>query len=217
MVRICCISDTHDKLDQIKSPDADILLHAGDFSMMGTEDQIKKFNNDCGEIKHQFKHGIVFIAGNHDWMFQKDNKKARSLITNAIYLEDSSIEIEGLKIYGAPWQPTFYNWAFNLDRGVPIKEKWDLIPDNIDILITHGPAYGIQDIVGPNIYNTIPKHVGCEELRNRVDQLQNLKLHVSGHLHLSYGIEKIGEKMFVSAASLNERYNVAHRPIILDI
>ena len=217
MTKICCISDTHDLLDYIDLPDADLLVHAGDISMMGTVEQILKFNEDCGRIEHKFKYGIVFIAGNHDWLFQKNNLLARSLITNATYLEDSHVTINGLKIYGAPWQPTFYNWAFNLDRGLPIKAKWDLIPDDVDVLITHGPPYGILDVVGPNRFNPVALHVGCEELAKRIEQIPNLKLHVSGHLHNSHGFQKIGDKVFISASSLNDHYRVANRPIILDL
>jgi Icc-related predicted phosphoesterase len=110
--------------------------------MCGEKDCIKDFDDWLGTLPH--KHKIV-ICGNHDLCFEDNPKEARKLMKNAHYLEDETIEIEGLKFYGSPWQPEFHNWAFNLNRGEEIKKKWDLIPNDTDVLITHGPPYGILD------------------------------------------------------------------------
>lgn len=215
MTKIITISDTHNRLGQMNIPDGDILLHAGDSTMQGTEDELIKFNQDLGRLPH--KHKIV-IAGNHDWGFQKDPAISRALITNATYLEDSFIIVDGLKIYGSPWQPWFYDWAFNLHRGFEIKQKWALIPDDIDVLITHGPPHGILDSVGPNHYNPVKTNVGCEELFKTINsRLKNLKLHVFGHIHPQHGFVKQDGVTFINAASLNDRYQVAHLPIVIDL
>ena len=109
----------------------------------GTVDEISRFNDWFCELPHPHK---VFVAGNHDFLFETDPPLARSLLDPDIhYLEDTGVELEELKIWGSPWQPVFFNWAFNLPRGAPLREKWALIPDDTDVLITHGPPHLIGD------------------------------------------------------------------------
>ncbi len=125
--------------------------------------EIEEFNQWFSSLPHKHK---IFVAGNHDWLFETNNSYARSLLNkNIIYLQDSSIEIEGLKIYGSPWQPRFFDWAFNLMRGAELAEKWKMIPDDTDIFITHGPPNGILDAV-PREY--FVENTGCEELIKKV-------------------------------------------------
>src|SRR2546430_16820633 len=124
-MRIVCISDTHSRHDRIEVPPGDILIHAGDATMTGRMEELARFNHWLGRLPHHYK---IFIAGNHDWLFEKEPTLAESLITNAMYLRDSAARIEGLKFYGSPWQPRFMHWAFNLARGQATGRKWDLIP-----------------------------------------------------------------------------------------
>ncbi|MBC7410804.1 MAG: metallophosphoesterase, partial [Arcicella sp.] len=112
------------------------------FLQGGRIEEIEMFNEWMGSLPHRHK---VVIAGNHDFFFEKYPKEAKRLITNATYLNDSGILIEGLHIWGSPIQPWFYDWAFNRKRGKDIRKHWDLIPTNTDILITHGPPFGILD------------------------------------------------------------------------
>ncbi|PQJ82612.1 metallophosphoesterase family protein [Polaribacter glomeratus] len=100
----------------------------------------------------------IFIAGNYDFFFERAHRDIikNKIPKNVIYLNDSGCEIADLKIWGSPVQPEFYNWAFNIECGKEIKQHWDLIPKNIDILITHGPPYGILDKTTRNDL------VGCE-------------------------------------------------------
>ncbi len=143
MPRIVCLSDTHNCTNEIDVPDGDILIHSGDATITGTVEEVKLFNDWFAGQPHKNK---IFIAGNHDWLFERDNMLARSLLDRSVvYLQDSSVVIEGLKIYGSPWQPRFYDWAFNLMRGAEIAEKWRLIPNDVEVLITHGPPHGILD------------------------------------------------------------------------
>ena len=214
-MRIVCISDTHNCNEQIVVPEGDILIHSGDATTTGTVDQITKFNSWFSDLPHKHK---VFVAGNHDWLFENDNEFARNLLDpSIIYLQDSAVEIEGLQIYGSPWQPRFFDWAFNLNRGYEMAEKWELIPDDIDILITHGPPNGILDLVPRRGWN---ENTGCEELRKRVEQLAafgRLRLHVFGHIHCGYGThEEFGVK-FVNASTCDEAYNPVNPPIVIDI
>ncbi len=213
-MRIVCISDTHNCHEQILVPEADILIHAGDATGLGTVEEIAAFNRWFKHLPHQYK---IFVAGNHDWLFEKNNSLARQMLDDSIiYLQDSHIEIEGLKIYGSPWQPRFYDWAFNLQRGAEIAEKWKLIPNDIDILITHGPPNGVLDEV-PRQYFT--ENTGCEELRKKVEELSasgKLKLHVFGHIHCGYGqAEQFGIKFF-NASICNEEYFPGNAPLIYE-
>ena len=165
-MRIVCISDTHNCNEQIAVPDGDLLIHAGDATTTGTPEQIKAFNRWFKNLPHKHK---IFVAGNHDWLFEMNNEYARSLLGGSVhYLQDSSTEIDGLKIYGSPWQPRFFDWAFNLNRGPELAAKWKSIPNDIDILITHGPPNGILDAV-PRVWGI--DYTGCEELRKRVEQI----------------------------------------------
>ncbi|HSS43975.1 MAG TPA: metallophosphoesterase [Thermoanaerobaculia bacterium] len=139
MTRIVCVSDTHNRQGQFEVPDGDVLIHAGDLTGRGTLPEITAVNDWFGRLPHTNR---VVIAGNHDFLFERENALARSLLTNASYLEDSGIEVQGLKIWGSPWQPWFYDWAFNLPRGPALAEKWRRIPEKIDVLVTHGPPSG---------------------------------------------------------------------------
>ena len=215
MPRIVCISDTHNCNERIVVPDGDILIHSGDATVTGTPPEIVKFNGWFSRLPHKHK---IFVAGNHDWLFEWDNGFARSLLdASIVYLQDSSVEIDGLKIYGSPWQPRFFDWAFNLMRGPEIAEKWAFIPDDIDILITHGPPHRILDAV-PRNWGI--DYSGCEELRVRVDNIAihgKLKLHVFGHIHCGYGTDENNGVKFVNASSCDESYAPTQSPIIVDI
>ena len=208
MLRIVCLSDTHNFHNEIIVPDGDVLIHAGDATMRGTIDEIIFFNQWFKKQPHRHK---IFVAGNHDWLFETNNKFARELLDASIfYLQDSFVEIEGLKIYGSPWQPRFYDWAFNLMRGEEIAEKWKLIPKDTDIIITHGPPYEILDLT-PN-----EDSAGCEELRKIVEEIRP-KAHIFGHIHCGYGTtEKFGVK-FINASNCNESYLPVNSPIVFDI
>src|SRR4030095_16002792 len=140
MIRIVAVSDTHSRHQSVEVPDGDLLIHAGDATMQGTAEEITEFNRRLGTLPHRRK---VFCAGNHDWLFERTPNLARRLLTNARYLEDELIEVMGLRLYASPWQPRYFDWAFNLDRGAEIRRKWGLIPEGLDLLVTHGPPAGI--------------------------------------------------------------------------
>ncbi len=210
-MKIVCLSDTHNRHELIAVPDGDVLIHAGDATERGTIEEIVRFNRWFAGFPHWHK---IFVAGNHDWLFETNNDFARNLLDASIhYLQDSFVEIENLKIYGAPWQPRFFDWAFNLNRGAELAEKWRLIPNNVDVLITHGPPFGILDEVARGI---LVENTGCEDLKKRVVEIRP-KLHVFGHIHCGYGrIEKFGVQ-FINAANCNESYEPTNAPVIVDV
>lgn len=214
-MKIVCLSDTHNCNKQIEVPDGDLLIHSGDATINGTIPEITAFNKWFSSLPHKHK---IFVAGNHDWLFERENAVARRLLDSSIiYLQDSSCDIEGLKIYGSPWQPRYFDWAFNLMRGAELAEKWKLIPNDTNILITHGPPNGILDLVPRQYFN---ENTGCEELRKRVEDiapLGHLKLHIFGHIHCGYGTdEKFGVK-FVNASNCDEAYQPSQPPFVIEI
>lgn len=199
-MKIVCISDTHNLHDHLSIPDGDLLIHAGDLTGKGTMPEVLGVNKWLGKLPHKHK---VIIAGNHDFGFEKDPSLFRNLITNAHYLENESIVIEGLKIWGSPITPWFHNWAFNVQDPVEIAKIWARIPDDTDIVITHGPPDGILDHVAN-------RPAGCLALKHRIEQIQPL-LHIFGHIHEGAGrldhIWSNGFKTtFVNAAQLGRDY-----------
>jgi Icc-related predicted phosphoesterase len=193
-MKIICISDTHNLHEELKIPDGDVLIHAGDMTCVGGMDEIKEFNQWLGTLPHRYK---IVIAGNHDLYLESVPSMANVFITNAIYLNDSGIEIEGLKIWGSPISPNYQDWAFNRERGEAIRKHWEMIPQDTDILITHCPPFGILD------FNDKGKHEGCQDLLEIVQQKIKPRLHVFGHLHDAHGLDKIGETIFVNASIVN--------------
>ena len=102
------------------------------------------------------------------------------------------------------------DWAFNLPRGPKIKKKWDLIPSDTDILITHGPPYSICD---KTIHGN---REGCVDLLNTVRQVEP-KYHIFGHIHEAYGMIKEGKTTFMNVSIVNVRYEPEHRPITFEL
>jgi Icc-related predicted phosphoesterase len=206
-MRLVVISDTHFMHDRIAIPDADMLVHCGDSLGHGTLEELDELDRFLGTLPHEYK---ILVAGNHDWCFERDPEAARRLVRNAIYLEDAAVELGGTKFYGSPWQPWFLDWAFNLERGEPLREVWSKIPEDTEVLITHGPPYGVCD-------RTLRGElVGCEQLLERVQRVKP-KLHLFGHIHEGYGTVQTDETLFVNASTCDVRYRPINQPIVLTI
>ena len=200
------ISDTHSLHDRLALDSGDMLIHCGDLTNKGSLEDVESFANFIG--KQDFRHKIV-IAGNHDFCFEDDRANEAEQILKEqeiIYLNDSGIEIEGFKIWGSPIQPQFFNWAFNRNRGADISAHWDQIPDDTDILITHGPAFGILDRVMEG------EKVGCRDLLDRVKQVKP-KIHAFGHIHEDYGILEKEGTIFVNACNVDRSYRLVNPPV----
>lgn len=213
-MKITFISDTHTKHNMLNLPGGDILIHAGDIMNSGWNmSDVTAFLN---WFQKQDYNELIFIAGNHDRKFENDPLDVKELLEQypqVTYLQDDWVEVEGVKIYGSPWQPEFYNWAFNLPRrGDALKEIWDSIPADTDILITHGPPQGHLDASGPP-YNE--PNLGCELLRVKVDEIKP-KFHVFGHIHGSAGHKEHNGTHFINASILNEDYVQVNDGITID-
>lgn len=209
-MKILYLSDTHEVHRHLTNlPKADMIIHGGDVSYRGGTDEVEDFIDWFSNLDYQYK---VFIAGNHDFYFEGklQHMIQKILSKNTFYLCDSGITIEEINIWGSPISPSFFDWAFNRDRGEEILRHWKRIPKNTDILITHTPAYGILD------YTTRGVNVGCENLLNVINEIKP-KYHLSGHIHESYGIEKKEHTTFINGSVLNENYELANEPMIFNI
>lgn len=180
-MRLVFISDTHGLHDHVRVPPADVLVHAGDFTNDIGQKSLREFliwfERQPAPVK-------ILVGGNHDGALEKWPDLARAMIAeyspSAIYLQDSGCEIDGVKFWGSPMTPTFFDWFFNRNRGAQIKRHWDMIPDDTDVLITHGPARDILDLTMDGTRE------GCGDLRDAVARVRP-KVHVFGHFHGAQG------------------------------
>lgn len=207
-MRIVAISDTHGLHNQMlfPIPEGDVLIHAGDTSGHGTIEELKDFNSWLGLLPHKHK---LMIAGNHNKEWYNDYTKDACIrtLTNAIYLEDTEIVIGGIKFYGSPWTPEYYNWAFMLPRkSQQLSDKWAEIPDDTNVLITHGPPYGILDTANDK------EKIGDETLLRRIQELPVLKAHIFGHVHEGHGEQGI----FHNVAICDIQYRPVNPPTVLE-
>ena len=227
-VRIVCISDTHCKHAQLQIPDGDILIHAGDISSVGHPHQLQRFVDWLTGLPHRHK---IVIAGNHDLTLDKayyerswqrfhyrsgrlDDDLARQVMTNQAafhYLVDEEICVAGIRVYGSPWQPQFFDWAFNLERGKPCALAWKKIPAGVDIVVTHGPPLGHGD------QTSTGQRAGCVNLLHEIQYRIQPKYHVFGHIHEGYGVTTDGTTTYVNASSCTLKYVASNPPIVFDI
>jgi Icc-related predicted phosphoesterase len=209
-LKLVLISDTHEKHNALSVPDGDVLVHAGDLTYRGDFDAVLEATQWLRKLPHKHK---VVIAGNHDFLFEKKPASARSLMDGIHYLENESIVIDGVKFYGSPVQPWFYDWAFNVQRGEAIRKYWDMMPEDTDVLITHGPPKGFQDQSVPH-KNT--EHLGCYDLLEAVLRIKP-KIHVFGHIHGGYGYQRFEGTQFYNASVVNEAYKLTNDPFVVEI
>jgi Icc-related predicted phosphoesterase len=209
--KLVLCSDTHEMHSRLTWPEGDILVHAGDFTMVGSPEKIEGFGNWLRDTPFS---EVIIIAGNHDILFQKEPERARKLLSKhdkIHYLEDSGCRIDGISFYGSPWQPEFgYGWAFTLAAEEELRNKWHSIPSNVQMLITHGPPAGILDFTKDG------RHVGSTSLLTELNQRVKPQLHLFGHIHEGYGICKIEETKFVNASICNPDYMPIHSPLVLE-
>lgn len=226
MKRLVFISDTHNKHNKVVVPECDILIHTGDCSFQGLESETKNFAKwlDKQPAKH-----IVLTPGNHCKVFEKELPESRSWVTDycprANLLIHEAAEVEGIKFFGSPWTPFFFNWAFNAGRD-PVEashtfkpfigDLWKDIPLDTQILVTHGPGLGTLDEVLDRRTGRI-QNVGCAELTKKIAELKDLKIHAAGHTHLMGGkYLDIGNIKYINAAICDDNYNPTREPVVID-
>jgi predicted phosphohydrolase len=214
-MRIVCISDTHLQ-HGFTVPHGDVLIHAGDATWQGTLPEIQVFADWFGALPHLFK---IFVPGNHDYGFERQAHVAAAMVGPpplTHVLMDSGCTISGVRFWGSPWQPEFYNWAFNLPRGPELARHWDMVPDVTDVLITHTPPFGVLDRTAEG------ERVGCVDMRAMLARVRPA-LHVFGHIHAAYGsvivrhADGASPTQCVNAAVCNEHYKPINPPIVVEL
>src|SRR5277367_5600211 len=179
-MKCVAVSDFH--LRDVETPPADLLLVGGDMTMIGASHELDWFTE---WLKRQPQKHKVWIAGNHEISIERFPDLAKDIArqTNTIYLNDELVEIEGVKIWGSPITPWFCDWAFNRRRGMEIRQHWNKIPEDLDILITHGPPHGFLDLIESG------EAVGCEELYDVIAHklAKPPGFHIFGHIHSGHG------------------------------
>eukprot|EP01032_Pedospumella_encystans_P009632 gene9632-11324_t len=199
VVRIVCISDTHSRTGTMPTiPPGDVLIHAGDFSSTAEGFDPLKYSQECRDA--------ICLSEPPAYTYLQDSS---TVIVPPV--TDSTISSPGIEVYGAPWQPAFCNWAFNLLPGSELKEKWDLIPDSTDVLITHGPPRTILDLIEEGDYT------GCALLREAITERVKPRLHIFGHIHEGYGTHFDGTTTFVNACTCTRAYRPSNPPIVIDL
>ena len=214
-MKLVIISDTH--CTQPILPDGDVLIHCGDHTYRGTIPESDPALQWLSDQPHKHK---IIIAGNHELGWEQDlhnnyyrseaekHLKPRHLdkFPDLIYLHATGIEIDGIKFWGSPYQPKFFNWAFQKQRGLELQTHWAQIPDDTDVLITHGPPFGFGDM------NPRDERFGDEDLLKRVLEVKP-DIHCYGHAHHGYGQWFHEGIHFINAAILNEEYKITNKPV----
>lgn len=208
-MKLHIISDTHTKHRELALPGGDVLIHAGDIMGSGhVVDELIDFLKWFEERPYKHK---IFIAGNHDRVFEDSPQYTEDILRHfdgsIIYLQDDSCTIDGINFYGSPWTPELCNWAFQIHNDHEEEEIYRKVPKDTDVLITHGPAYGMLDqYVMPN--GQLSDHLGSKGLQSWIDA-NNPKLHICGHIHTGQGVlDGYGEiTTHINASCLGEDYN----------
>ena len=202
-MHVVASSDLHGYLPEI--PACDLLLLGGDLCPDGTpqmqadwlDTRFRRWLRDAPARQ------VVAVAGNHDFLFEQRPELVPTL--NWHYLQDSGVEIEGIRLWGTPWQPVFFDWAFNLTEP-ELEKKWQLIPEGTDILLLHGPPYRHGD------RNSHGEHTGSPSLLTRIREVQP-SLVICGHIHEARGEYRIKQSRVMNVSQLDLQYQ-PHNDII---
>lgn len=223
-MKLILVSDTHRMHGQIRIPQGDVLIHAGDMTNLGELGELDSVASFFSKQPH--KHKIV-ICGNHERQVSEDTETVKSIFEpyGIKVLHNETIEINGVKFYGEPRTPEFFNWGWMYKRGKEAEEIWNKVPEDTDVLICHGPPYGYGDLAPrlfgfcgvPSGFENKPHHVGC---RQQLKMLQRIKpkLVVCGHIHFSYGIHLTDfGTVIANAAICTEGYKPKNKPLEINI
>jgi Icc-related predicted phosphoesterase len=213
-MKICLISDTHGG-EPIIEEEGDIIIHAGDVTRGGSKIEVIKFINWFSSLPYKHK---IFVAGNHDKYLEIMPKSFIQDVlcpSDTIYLEHETIVLEGLKIFGSPMSPRFFNWSFMYDKQIDGQDLWMSIEEETDIVITHSPPKWILDeILSSRL--TADRHVGCEYLNKRITD-QQPKIHVFGHIHEAYGKLELEHTTFYNASIMNHKFLPENKPFYIEL
>jgi Icc-related predicted phosphoesterase len=205
VVRIVLVGDTHGQHRTLHVPSGDFLLHAGDFTLLNrSREEVRDFNQCLSDLPHRRK---VVVPGNHDFKFA--DPKWRNLISGAILLLNEGVELDGIRIWGSPLTPSNFE-SFGATSEADCARIFSQIPDGTDLVITHGPPFGILDVAERGNGNH-----GCAHLLAAIRRVRPA-LHVFGHIHQSYGMASANGTVFVNAAPAGPGYRVIRQPIVIE-
>lgn len=211
-MKIAVVGCSHGSHNKLIVPEADAIIHTGDYSPRGTYSDAISFLRWLESQPHKHR---LWVEGNHDTYAERHPVEfaalAKQYAPSCHRLFDSSIEIEGIRFFGSPYTPTFMHWSFMADRGPEIQRHWNMIPNDTQILITHGPAYGHLDLVPAEyVENGRDRHQGCADLKTTIEtRLHKLKAHFFSHLHSQGNQTEVANGVtYVNAAVVGEDYRV---------
>jgi len=212
-MRLVCISDTHGDHEGLDLPAGDVLIHAGDLSGHGTRDETLAFMKWLGSRGFD---NTLCIAGNHDTFMEEEPQTTRQFAEEhgVRLLNDSGCELGGLQFWGSPITPRFCHWSFMRDPGEPIEAHWRLIPSITDVLITHGPPFGIMDQIRRQDGQL--ERTGCPSLLQRVREVSPL-VHIFGHIHEGRGSFSEDGVTYFNVSTMDEYYQRAYEPVVIDL
>ncbi len=205
-MRIIALSDLHG-YSNVTVPDGDVLVIAGDLTSHGTIGQLVEFCAWLDTLPHKLK---LVVAGNHDACLMSEPELSIALLEDSgvVYMQDIALTIDGVKFYGSPWMPEYNKWYFMLDPGSELNKYRRMIPLDTNVLITHCPPYGILDYSNTRVF------YGCRSLLNRIEKLNDLQVHIFGHIHEQHGSRA---DMFYNVSICNRSYENVNPPTIIDI
>lgn len=219
-MEITCISDLHGHLPVMYG--GDLLIVAGDIT---ASNKVLQWMNFFDWLQDQCYEKKILIGGNHDGFLEEClNSNDAELMGiredyDFDYLCDSGTTYQGLKIWGSPWTPAFCDWHFMKYTADELKQVWDKIPMDTDILVTHGPPYGVLDHVELSSRGDVFKHAGCHELLKAVDRVKP-GLHCFGHIHENGGHNLLykhpgSNTLCVNASIMDRDYRPTNSPVYL--
>jgi len=208
-MKIVAFSDLHGQQNRkltewFDNNPADLLIFAGDLQA-NNYDYGEGFIDWIHKLPYKYK---VLLVGNHDGNYLRTQYHA-AVLRDIIFLNNHTAVIDGIAIFGSPYTVKYGNWWFMLEDN-ELEKIWKTIPNDIDILVTHGPPFGILDCTREGIT------AGSKTLLKRVNELKNLKYHIFGHIHEAYGIKTVNNKTFINTSLLNERYSLVNNPVIIE-
>ena len=219
-MKIVAISDTHGKWHKHEIPECDLLISAGDYSFKGEHHMVRDFHAWLN--KQPAKH-IISVQGNHEKLVEADFNGCKAMALEKCprvhFIDEGLVEVDGVKVWCSAITPWFHNWAWNRDLGPEIQQHWDLIPNGIDVLVTHGPPHGILDAVikfNGQKCEYEEENCGCPQLLNKVLEVKP-KVHIFGHIHEGYGTLTRDGVLFINASICDQDYRPINKPTIFSI
>lgn len=202
-MKIVAFSDTHGEHHLIEDvPEGDVLIFAGDMTKHGRVSEVSDFADWLSQFPHDTK---LVVAGNHDFCFdgnQREDAIRELQKREIVYLENDCYQEEGVLFFGSPISATFDRYVFR-DEGAEFE-----VPDDTDVLITHGPPKGVLDYFSGNDHG----HVGSEKIKDAKKGMV-LQAHVFGHIHEEHG----SEVNCYNVSVLDENYDLVNSPTVLEV